>query len=535
MSEGLATTFQVLGKTPNEAAVRVLISALDSPNRAIQDGALEALLARRGAACGKELLRRLHTMPPRWREIVRSRRGSITHTLRDAILGTDRQMCVNACQAATWFREYDLIPTLISVLEDHSAENVDLATGTLWDLVVQLYDELAAGRNSADGRNPQMVRRHIVSSLESSVQRFGKHKQQEVIDSFLLLVGRDNPTLSKILKDPHHPASVPIVEAMSSSPHGGVMRLLLSCLDDRHVPSAVVSVVGKRSDLKFVQHLMRKIGREPATAVTQNLKRIRSIAWLSCSQEFLAQLDNAAQHALVRMVMISALPREQAFATIKQVLEHGKPGGRREAATALAEFSGVDSNYVAMRALDDPDPQVQANVLGQLRHRGIPGILPHLIGMVDSPHAVIREAARESLSEFTFKRFLASFDMLDEEVQRTTGNLVKKVDPQTVPLLHEELKSRVRSRRLRALAIVRAIDVAEQLEPTIIELLDDSDHMVRMEVVAALAQSPTPASCQALLRALDDSSEIVREATRKGIESQIGLIRSLESMAGERD
>ncbi len=514
--------------------MRVLIPALDSPNRAVQDGALEALLARRSDACGKELLSRLHEMPPRWREIVRSRRGSITRTLRDAILGTDRQMCHNACQAASWFHEYDLIPSLINVLEDHGAENADLATDTLWELVIQLYGELAAGRDSTDGRDPQMVRRHIVTSLESSVQRFGKHKQQEVIDSFLLLVGHDNPTLSKILKDPHHPAFGATVEAMSSSPHGGVMRLLLSCLDDRRVSSAVVSVVGKRSDPKFVQHLMRKIGREPATAIAQNLKRIRAIAWVSCSQQFLDQFDDAAQHAMVRMVMISAVPREQALEAIKQMLEHGKPGGRREAASALAEFSGVDPNYFAMKALDDPDPQVQANVLGQLRHRGIPGILPHLISMIDSPHAVVREAARESLSEFTFKRFLASFDMLDEEVQRTTGNLVKKVDPLTVPMLHEELKSRVRSRRLRALAIVRTINVAEQLEPAIIELLDDPDHMVRMEVVAALSQSPTPASCQALLMALDDSSETVREATRKGIESQIDLIRSLESMTGER-
>ncbi|NQU23719.1 MAG: HEAT repeat domain-containing protein [Candidatus Nealsonbacteria bacterium] len=533
MSDGLATTFRVLGKTPNEAAVEVLISALDSPNRAVQDGALEALLARRSAACGKELLRRLHTMPPRWREIVRSRRGSVTHTLRDAILGTDRQMCVNACQAAAWFHEYDLIPTLISVLEDQSAENGDLATDTLWELVTQLYDELAAGSKSNEGRDPQMVRRHIVTSLESSVQRFGKHKQHEVIDSFLLLVTRDNPTLSTILKDAHHPAFVSIVEAMSNSRHGGVMRLLLSCLDDRHVPSAVVSVVGKRSDQKFVQHLLRKIGREPTTAVAQNLKRIRLIAWLPCSKEFLDRLDATAQHALVRMVMISAVPREKAFAAIEQVLTHGKPEGRRTAAAALAEFSGVDSNYLAMKVLEDPDPGVQANVLGQLRHRGIPGILPHLISMVDSPHAVVREAARESLTEFTFKRFLASFDMLNEDVQRTTGNLVKKVDPQTVPLLHEELKSKVRSRRLRALAIVRAIDVAEQLEPTIIELLDNSDHMVRIEVVAALAGCPTPASCQALLHALDDSSEAVREAAHKGIESQIGLIRSLESMAGK--
>ena len=38
--------------------------------------------------------------------------------------------------------------------------------------------------------------------------------------------------------------------------------------------------------------------------------------------------------------------------------------------------------------------------------------------MVDSPHAVVRKAARESLAEFSFRRYLAAFDMLDEEVRQ---------------------------------------------------------------------------------------------------------------------
>ena len=90
---------------------------------------------------------------------------------------------------------------------------------------------------------------------------------------------------------------------------------------------------------------------------------------------------------------------------------------------------------------------MQAHIVGQLRGRGIPGILPVLLEMVDSPHAVVRKAARESLAEFSFRRYVAAFEMLDDEVRQSTGMLVKKIDPQTVPLLREEMRSLVRTRR----------------------------------------------------------------------------------------
>ena len=76
----------------------------------------------------------------------------------------------------------------------------------------------------------------------------------------------------------------------------------------------------------------------------------------------------------------------------------------------------------------------------------------------------MRNAARESLAEFSFDRFVSAFDMLDDEVRRTTGSLVRKINPDAVVTLAEELRTPSRGRRLRALAIADAMDVIEQLE-----------------------------------------------------------------------
>ena len=435
-------------------------------------------------------------MSPRWKTVLSQQHGRITGTLRDAVLGRDAATCRNGCQAAVWFREYDLIPTLLTVLQDANSPHADLAAETLLELLEHLYDELAGTRDRSDRRDPQMIRRFVVGALEPAVQRFGQHKRREVIEAFLLLVGRDNVTLKQILQSPHHPALAAMVETLTRSGRKGVVRLLLSLLDDPHMPTGALAVIGGRDDLPFIQYLLRKIGREPAPAVAQNLKRIDSLAWLRDgarseeSKRLWESLDDAGQHALVRLVMASGIPRLQAFTVIEEMLLRGKPGGRREAARALAEFHGAEANALAMTAVKDHDPQVQAQIVAQLRGRGIPGVLPGLVEMVDSPHAVVRKAARESLAEFSFRRFLGAFDMLDDQVRQSTGMLVKKIDPQTVPQLKEEMGSPMRTRRLRALLIARLIDVVAPLEEPILGLLEDDDHMVRMEAAAALGALP---------------------------------------------
>jgi hypothetical protein len=296
-----------------------------------------------------------------------------------------------------------------------------------------------------------------------------------------------------------------------------VVRLLLNFLDDPHAPSAAVTVVGNRGDVPFVRYLLRKIGREPSPVVRQNLKRITSITWLRDLESYLEQLDDAGQHAVVRLLMTSGIPRQQAFSVIEHVMRSGSPGGRRAAAQALEEFNGTEANFLAMAALDDSDPHVQAAVLGHIRGRGIPGMLSRLIDLLESPHLMVRQAARKSLAEFSFKRFISAFDMLDEEVRRSTGALVKKVDPHTIPQLQSELCSRVRTRRLRGLAIARAMGVVADVEPLVIDLLQDEDHLIRAEAAIALAAVRSEASRRALDKALGDRSLAVQEAARTSL------------------
>lgn len=517
MDDGLQTTLDLLAETENEAAIRVLIPGLDSRFRAIRHGALQAILARRSPAGHREVVARWHTIDSQERYFLEENHRRMMPALREAILDSDQQMCVNGCQAAVSFRQYDLIPTILNALEDTSQPQAAILGQTLMDLADQLCRDLAASRQSGKHRGRQMAREQAVASLELSIHRYGKHRRREVVEALALLAHRDNATLKQVLRDPYHPAFLALVEVLSRSTRGPILRLLLSYLEDPKAPSAALSVMAKRRDLDFAKHLLRKIGRDPSPGIVQNLKRIESVVWTQGSAELLDRLDDLAQEAAVRLVMLSGIPRASAFTVIEHLLLRGGRGGRRAAAEALEQFHGAEANALAIEALDDDDPEVQAIVLGQLRGRGIAGALGRLVGMLDSAHAVVRRTARRSLAEFTFPGFLATYDLLDDESRRSTGDLVKKVDPQTVPLLRAEMTSRMRTRRLRALAIARTLDLVALAEGSIVRLLEDEDHVVRAEAAAALAAGQSVASYDALGAATSDRSPAVREAAQASL------------------
>jgi hypothetical protein len=535
MNTGLARTFEVLRATENRSAARVLIAALDSPDLDVRLGAIEALLLRRDGAGGREVLRRFDAMAPCERAIIDRHPGRLGRALRDAVLGEDEDLFRKACRAAVELRQYDLVPPLLGVLDTPDSPRHDAAAAAVLAICRHLGESLVGPRDPTDRRDFQRIRAHLVEALERSLKRFGRHRRREAVEAILLLSRRSDPALRRILDNPRDHAFPAVLDVLSKSEHRAVLRLLAGFLDDPKAPSAALTVLANRGDMKFVAHCLRRAGRELSAAAGQNLKRLRAIAWLRGGDLPLEQLDQAAQCGAVRLGMASGAPRQAVLALIERVLLHGKTAARREAARALAEFHGAEANALALRALEDPDPEVQAAVAVQLRGRGIPGVVARLVELVDSPHAVVRRAARKGLAEFTIDRYITAFNMLDDEARRTTGILVRKVDPETFPRLRRDLSSKIRGRRMRALQIVRALGAAEPLEDAIVAMLKDEDHLLRAEAAWLLADSATPWARRALEEAAEDRSETVREAARQSLREHEEFLRLREAVFDPRD
>ena len=376
--------------------------------------------------------------------------------LRDAVVSNDDLMVANACQAACDLCEYDLIPTLINLAEDGGGVNGELAAMTVFALSELLYEESAGLRDYTNRCDPQLIRGRLVRSLEQSVNRFRKHCQPELVAAFLCLAKRDNATLTRLLGDPHDPVYLCLVDQLTNSSQLSVIRLLLSFLDAPRLPSSVVSIISRRTDATFIERLLNKLQEPLCKATRTNLKRMEDIHWAS-DQSLLAELEEQQQAAAIRLVSASGMKRSSVFSVVSYLLEHGKPPGRAAAAEVLADFNGSDANRLTLCAISDACPEVQAHAICEMRRRGIPGALTRLLDFVESSHEMVREAARACLPEFRFDRYLASFDVLDDAVRKSTGKLVFKVNPELREKLVKELVAPARSRRLRGLQIVQAM------------------------------------------------------------------------------
>jgi hypothetical protein len=308
------------------------------------------------------------------------------------------------------------------------------------------------------------------------------------------------------------------VQVLSTSERGGVIRLLLSFLEDPQLPKAVLRVIGQRTDVKFVEHLLHLVGMHPPKSIAEALPRLKEIAWAKPGHKVLGEIDEIAQRGAVGLLCASRVDRTTAREVLGYLLLEGKPAGRRAAAEALARFKGPEADALALRGLNDEDPEVRAALIGQLRPRGIPGVMSLLIRLIDSPHDLIRHALREAMPEFTFTKFLINFDSLDESLRPTAGHLVRKIDVHALPLLAKEMASPSPVRRRRAVAVAGAMGAVEEMEKIVIRLLSDDDHMVRIAAAKALADCKTMPTWEALRDAMLDRSVVVREAAETSLQ-----------------
>jgi len=515
VSVGIEKTLRLLSKTKNESATEVLVSALDSLHKSVSEGSLRALMDRRTLAAEIALVQLWDQLPEVGKAAIKDKPGRIAQGLRDAILSKDEQTCVNGCAALLDVEEYDLLPALVTAAEDRNNPQ----SGRTADTVLQAAKNLA--KHSKQDRNQkasEVVRNKASVALEQSVNRFDQHQQLQLLEAFVLLANRENGVLRKILESPLSPAHDRLLTLLSQNQHPRVPELLMSLLDASHASAAIVKVVAQRSDAEFLHVLLKHLSQEIEPALANNLKRMKSISWLGGDTRILDGLPEDLQPGAVTLMQRSSLDRSQVFSLLEHLAENGTPVGRRAAFAALQEFHQPEANELIRQAINDQDAEVQAIALSQVRKRKIPGAMTHLITALDSSHEVVREAARDHLDEFSFKRFLAAFDMLSDEVRQSTGRLVSKVDRDMERQLNAELSAQGRNRKIRAMQAAPLLQASDLVEERLLDLLGDSDHFVRAAAATALGDATSSYAADSLREALLDRSTMVQEAAEEALQ-----------------
>ena len=143
------------------------------------------------------------------------------------------------------------------------------------------------------------------------------------------------------------------------------------------------------------------------------------------------------------------------------------------------------------------------------------------------------------MPEFSLRQFLTNFDELPEDMQPITGHLVRKLDPEVILALDEEMKTRSPVRRRRGALAAGAMGLvrdSKETEQRVRSLLNDEDHVVRAAAATVLAGAKTVDTWEALRDAMFDRSVIVQEAAEQSLqEISRFLIEHSESEEDEAD
>lgn len=537
MPNSLQTTFEVLAQTLNPAAADVLVAALDVPDDQVQALAVDALVKRRPPHGIVELIRRLPTLAPPIRQLVDKPGTDLGRGLRDALFSRDAQLLENSLELVRRLGVYGELPTLVGLLQMPNVPERAAIEATIFALVNRLFEQLQFGREGDETalylRDADRVRHQMLATLTSAAYHYPTHRCREVLEGMLILSDPENIHLKKFLREAADEARGVTAELLGSSRHPGVMGLIVDSMTQNYPLAAALAAFEKRTDPEFICHLLRHWPRKLTVFQQKNFREIRKVAWLDADGAHLDAIPPALHRTLIAFVMTTGLTQPEKLAVLEWMVRCGSPEGRLAATDVLVDLEDDKVQEVVLESLESDEPDVQAWATGQLRTWAIPNAMELLVARLDSPIPEVQTAARSELAGFNIFRAIELFDHLDSRMQLAVGKLVRKIDPDTIQKLKEELRNVIRRKRIRAARAALAMNLHLEVVEAILAMARDSDNLVRRTAAEVLGKIASRDAVDMLHELAHDASPRVRDAATSALAEIHGTHESRPSAGME--
>ena len=523
---GLERTLQLLRKSPNRAATKVLLASLCAPSEPARLGALRALATRSESSAQDELLAALSDAPTDVRDAAND--PQIAKRLRmsvvNALEGSDPTLVKRACRYAVDAELLVVIPTLIEQSTDpEQSYHVGLSTAALKLCRVMAHRlQNKEPSAAAGGTDPAFYRTTTLQRLIEAADKFAEHQRLELVEALLLVTTRDNSRLLQMLRTDGHACQQALTETLTKSPSFGALDLLSNALIDNDSPKRLVKIACQRTDKPFLSRLADNLGYPLGARAREKASAIKSFAWMKPEQrEVVLSLTSSQQSALVALASATAGTVRDRLGFVKFVLQRGADKGRVAACHLLREYKSPQVSILLQAALEDQSPGVVAAAARQLRSQKTSAADVVLIGLLDHPAEEVRRAAQDELHELNLAAYRKLYSKLTEASRRIAGRLVARADPDAKGQLEAELRHPTVRQRLDSLAMIDSMGLADELNESLAEALSDKDVGVRVEAARLLGvtTSVTSTVYSALTQAAEDSNQAVRTAVQKSLDA----------------
>ncbi len=524
MTQAISLTMRALATSRSEHALPVLLKALDVPDPRVQVAAVDAIVEHSSSRAQIDLLRQYAQLSTPAQEQLVRQTNKLTGPLRQCLTtrGDASIDVLTILEAGSTGHQLPLVAQCLCQYPQH----VDERTIDVFRVLVdRVHDHLRAKTTDPLYMQAASVREASLAMMKLSSDQLSKLPHRDAVVEAILILGRPNDESVQCLLNRDGSETRQLVyNFFQTSTHPGVMELALQYLNTARPPLKIFEILQQRSDPEFIAAVLRWLPKRPTTMQSRNLHQIESLPWLKSPDEILPLLPEALQPTLLLLlshVSVGDLVKERVR---EWILRNGTFEARNLVLSAAVPVSGESVREILIDALDSEEPESTAWALTQVRQQRLPDALERLVSGLDSSEDVVRDVAREELSDFGLERVLASHDRFDEDHAKQVGQLVLKIDPQATEQLANEFYHPIRQRRLRAIAGSVSLGLNWHVLPTLLKLLDDTDELIRRAVVETLAEMPTKPVIVQLQQHRNDKNIRVREAIESALENLAGLV-----------
>lgn len=498
--QGLKLTYETLGHTRNEAAVDVLLRALEDQDAGNRRRALSAFLLRTEGRSPQAVLENWHLLQADDLRVLRPKKQWIASAIDQALREGGDQV-ERAIDAAKTIGLTTAIPQLALLAESSGSRAIRLKTS---EAILEMVEPL--GREARADRDQPTVRGPVLSRLADSVRRYSMHKNHKLVDAFLIVVTWGDADFRQLLGEKSPQLEV-ICERLLACQANAINELVSGFLRRRNVPDRIATIIHGRTSVEFRDSLLRTISNEPSTTLLRNLSELGLPSSCEGGEALMREITPQYRSALAYLYVASDNDEISKLHLIATLVECGGPNSEITAAHCFSrcEVPAIETWMRAAVPIADNNEAVIANDENAR-------LLQRLINLLDHPDASLVRSVRRILAPLHAEEMLVRFESLRPRTRRKLGRVVLMIDPDAIDKIRDALRHPVLTNRLAAIATADALAVVDLLSDSFKHISREDHQEARIQAADVMSTAQGDTTLELLREMVDLPESPVRDA-----------------------
>ena len=495
---GLDVTFQTLAESKNVSAIDVLVTAIKDGDQYIRRRALNALQQRPERRSSDELLKVWSHLDSDNIETLAESKKWLLDAVLDA-LKSSGESAITAIKVIRDIHLYEAVLPVIELAESHRSRAVrHAATETVLAIAKTL------GFEARHSRDPSSIRRPIVTRLDTSVRCLSMHRNEDLVDAFLMASSWSDSGL-RIALGADQPTAKPLLIRLEESQQYTVVELLAGFLTRRKFAPQIAEIIKRRPDDSCREALLRTTTNSPSVSVIRNLNSIGIPMSCRDGEKLIRELPPERRAALAHVYIATMRDVTVQLHVIMTAIELGGPGCTEAGILGLNRCEVPSFEYwlpAVMLLAEDDEQKTKAHSSARL--------LSRLIELLRCGDDAIVRGAQRVLGSLNVQDVLPKFARFDETQARRIGQVVMKIDSDAIGQIRDGLRHPVLKKRIAAITAADALAAVDLLE----DLFDRISHEDHQEARILAARAMGKATGEKTLSLLQEMTELPDCAAR---------------------